>query len=451
MDFSPRLRLFPIIAIPVVAVLLAAFLYLQFRAPEARPLIPERDPEPLAVDQKEPERTSHVTAARDALARGDLDGAAEAVARLRALGENPELAALELEMRKAHQDREDDDRTRAKRAFHLVEPDLRSLKDDYLWGQARAQCRKLEKDHPAVAQISEYRMLRKKIEELEEDADRTFRGLIEAAETSLEKNEFSDAILKSINASRYYPERASRAAKIEEQARNKWLFEKMVFIPAAPEERPWKVGSSEKDHPDEGPRREFRRGDFFLDRTEVTNGEYEVFVRTSGHAPPRSKYWRKDRADPRFTNHPVTGVTYPDAIAYAKWAGKRLPTAEEWEAAARWLDARIYPWGNEFQSDENTYHCNSLEYSQFRNNLLPMEVGSFSNGKSPYGVDDLAGNVWEWTSTARPLGGSDRMLQVCKGGSFMTTAALIRASNIFLEDPDLAHQDIGFRCARDPE
>ena len=112
---------------------------------------------------------------------------------------------------------------------------------------------------------------------------------------------------------------------------------------------------------------------YLIDKYEVTNAEYRKF--RASHEFPAA------RAD-----HPVTGVSWHDARAYADWAGKRLPTEEEWEKAARGTDGRKWPWGNIF----NRNRCNL--------GTVTAPVGSFSGDKSPYGASDMAGNVQEWTS-----------------------------------------------------
>jgi formylglycine-generating enzyme required for sulfatase activity len=129
--------------------------------------------------------------------------------------------------------------------------------------------------------------------------------------------------------------------------------------------------------------------EFWTDRTPVTNAEYARFVAATGHKPP--KHWGGKAPPKELADHPVVYVSWRDAAAYAKWAGKRLPTEEEWEKAARGTDGRRYPWG-----DWEDGRCNTKEAGL--NSTTP--VGYYSpDGDSPYGCVDMAGNVWEWTST----------------------------------------------------
>lgn len=134
-----------------------------------------------------------------------------------------------------------------------------------------------------------------------------------------------------------------------------------------------------------GPR-PYTVGAFWMDRFEVTNKEYTEFVAATGHRPAAFA------GEPEFNGAdlPVTGVDYADAVAYCAWAGKRLPTEVEWEKAARGVDGRIYPWGD----DEN------LENAHLTGDL-PVSVQEFATDISPYGIRGLAGNVSEWVSDTR--------------------------------------------------
>ncbi len=150
-------------------------------------------------------------------------------------------------------------------------------------------------------------------------------------------------------------------------------------------------------------------------------------------------------------------VTWEDASLYAAWAGKRLPTAEEWEAAARGPGPQPYtfPWGNSFTEKENVFLCNSWEHWQANrgSGSIPgtTPVDEPPNAPSPFGVYGMGGNVWEWTSTVvkRKAGDREVEFRVLKGGSFTTYQRAIRASNLYPEDPASAHPDVGFRCVRD--
>lgn len=125
---------------------------------------------------------------------------------------------------------------------------------------------------------------------------------------------------------------------------------------------------------------------FFIDLTEVTNEDYKKFVDAENYKPPPD--WKNKTFPDGKAKFPVTGVNWDAANAYAKWAGKRLPTEEEWEFAARGTDGRIYPWGNDWNN----------ELANVGNQKRGMvEVGT-TEGKSPFGLYDMSGNSWEWTA-----------------------------------------------------
>ena len=126
--------------------------------------------------------------------------------------------------------------------------------------------------------------------------------------------------------------------------------------------------------------------EFWISRTPVTNRQYQVFVDATGHAPPSMV---GKRVHPAKLNHPVVFVSWDDAQAFCKWAGLFLPTEQQWEKAARGIDGRKYPWGNDSPTADL---CN------FNNHVGDTTlVGVYSpQGDSPYGIVDMAGNVWEW-------------------------------------------------------
>jgi len=161
-------------------------------------------------------------------------------------------------------------------------------------------------------------------------------------------------------------------------------------------------------------KREISLLEFWIDRTPVNNREFGRFVEVTGYkttaeknglgcAFTGSKWENVPGADWRHPGgpntdiqdkeeHPVVQVSWADAVAYARWAGKRLPLEEEWEKAARGKDGRVYPWGNQEPTDTL---CN---FDRHENGTTP--IGKYSpQGDSPYGCADMAGNVWEWTAS----------------------------------------------------
>ncbi|HKP85296.1 MAG TPA: SUMF1/EgtB/PvdO family nonheme iron enzyme [Blastocatellia bacterium] len=137
---------------------------------------------------------------------------------------------------------------------------------------------------------------------------------------------------------------------------------------------------------------------FFIDRTEVTNADYKKFVDATSRKPPAN--WNGGTYPPDRADYPVTSITWQDAADYAQWAGKRLPTEAEWEAAARGSDGRRYPWGNDWRTS-----FANIDVKAGKKNYEPREypkeikpVGQYAEGASTSGALDLVGNVWEFTA-----------------------------------------------------
>ncbi len=181
-------------------------------------------------------------------------------------------------------------------------------------------------------------------------------------------------------------------------------------------------------------RREVVLDAFYMDKHEVTNGDYKRFVDKEGHREPRN--WAIRGYDEDLKDHPVVFVSYKDAEAYCTWMGKRLPTEEEWEKAARGTDGRVYPWGNEFKRDRANTSISGI--------VGTSRVGRYEEGKSPYGLYDMAGNVWEWTSSDYKKGS-----KVVKGGSWGLSHRFSRAFARVGYGQNTRINNLGFRCARD--
>lgn len=186
--------------------------------------------------------------------------------------------------------------------------------------------------------------------------------------------------------------------------------------------------------PDEQPQRQVQLPVFMIDRYPVTNDEYKRFVEETGHRLP--KHWEGGTFPPGKANHPVVNVSWHDATAYSKWTGKRLPTEAEWEKAARGTDGQLYPWGNDFSRD----HCNVFETGL----QSTTPVGLFPTGVSPYGVYDMAGNVWEWTADWFDAG---KRYKVLRGSSWLNLSDSARCTyRSYYQVPDRLSSNIGFRC-----
>jgi len=193
---------------------------------------------------------------------------------------------------------------------------------------------------------------------------------------------------------------------------------------------------------------------FWIDRTEVTNGQYARCVEQGiCRSPVRlGSYSRPDYfGNPQYNSHPVIYVDWGDADTFCRWAGRRLPTEAEWERAARGADDRIYPWGNEFPEP------GMLNYDFTVGDTSP--VGVYQTGASPYGVLDMAGNVAEWVADwyakdyylesplSDPSGPVSATARVVRGGSWLDNRNSVRAGLRLGYPPDSAFVNLGFRCA----
>jgi len=226
----------------------------------------------------------------------------------------------------------------------------------------------------------------------------------------------------------------------------------MVLIPAGKF-----IRGSDNRLPDEGPSYQAETKAFWMDKYEVTNLQYKQFIDATHRKSPlhfRNRTYPEGKVD-----HPVVFVTWHDAHDYCAWAGKRLPTDIEWEKAARGTDDRYYPWGDDF--DVNKVN------SPVRWKSLHMEgdttpAGAFEGGKSPYGLYDMSGNVWEWTDSwytqypgnTWPSENYGEMYKVLKGGSwwdcsFYQCGVSAPVFNRSYFKQSVKNSSFGFRCAKD--
>jgi len=238
-----------------------------------------------------------------------------------------------------------------------------------------------------------------------------------------------------------------------------------------------KTGEGDRD---EHPQHKVHLNAYYIDTHEVTNTQYHQFWLADGgtkskHTPASygSSYMIGDWPEVAKTkpNYPVVGVTWYDASAYAKWAGKRLLAEAEWEKAARGTEAKAWPWGNDFQSELSVsgdaeqnpvskIHSNRRDGGDgYDNTTAP--VGNYQTGASPYGVCDMAGNVWEWVtdwygedyyasnSRSNPQGPDAGKMKVVKGGSWNNREHNQRCANRYYCYPDSWGNTLGFRCAKD--
>lgn len=221
----------------------------------------------------------------------------------------------------------------------------------------------------------------------------------------------------------------------------------MILIP----EGKFIMGKDSQGPSDWKPEHPVKISSFLMDQYEVTNSQYAEFCKATGNALPQFWGMAGFRCGPDYPDHPVTGVSFIDAMNYARWAGKRLPTEAEWEYAARGgLIARSFPLGD--SADSTT-----INFGKKYNGTL--KIGSFApNG---FGLYDITGNVWEWTSdfydgnyyssspTENPVGPSNGRFKVIRGGSWHSGKMCVQTyyrNGLPVSWVDFA---VGFRCVKD--
>ena len=206
---------------------------------------------------------------------------------------------------------------------------------------------------------------------------------------------------------------------------------------------------------DEEPRHRVYLKAFYIDRYEVTIGEYKEYLSATGGEWPGDQNFPGEFPPEDYFNpperdkYPVNYIGWVEADAYCRWRGKRLPTETEWEKAARGVDGRIWPSGGRFDPmDANVRETG---------NPWPTPVGSYPKDKSPFGLYDVVGNLSEWTSSHYlPYPGNkyddgrySTKTYVLKGGAFLLAAKHGRPASRSLAYPTYAHRMYGIRCAKD--
>lgn len=236
---------------------------------------------------------------------------------------------------------------------------------------------------------------------------------------------------------------------VEPAAEGMVVTEDMVRVPAGPF-----IQGTEAGGFDELPERTISLDEYFIDRYEVTNHQYQAFVLATGHRRPGppSRY-AKNMALLRGANQPVVYVSWYDASAYCHWKGLRLPAEAEWEKAMRGIDGRLWPWGNHLDASATNWAEGQDGYK------ATAPVGSFPRDVSPFGVADGAGNLMEWVadwyaedsyrsdSKRNPQGPDHGVYKVLRGGGYTSTGQDIRITSRNRMVPDFRDETIGFRCA----
>ncbi len=226
----------------------------------------------------------------------------------------------------------------------------------------------------------------------------------------------------------------------------------MVLVPAGEF-----VMGSDKGDEDEAPVHRVYLNAFYMDKFEVTNGRFAKYVEAIQSEPP---WGFADKETPLIhAEHPVRWVNWMDAMGYCLWMGKRLPTEAEWEKAARGTDERVYPWGNDPPTPVHAVYGLKEGGAE-----TVSVIGDHHMGQSPYGVQDLAGNLYEWVMdwyaedfyssflngpAINPRGPGEGTVKVQRGGSYLNTPYRLRSSFRTKSDPTEQDPNVGFRCAQD--
>ncbi len=237
----------------------------------------------------------------------------------------------------------------------------------------------------------------------------------------------------------------------------------MVWVPAGT----FTMGSTEDDinqllllrptlkpamFADERPRHPVELDGFWIYRYEVTVAQYRAYCAATKREMPKQPAWSTD-------THPVVNVSWNDAVAYATWAGASLPTEAQWEYAARGSDDRRFPWGNAWDEERCNNYSDHNPLGGGYHGARATPGGSYPQSASPFGVHDMAGNVWEWcldyydktyyaaSPVKNPTGPAAGELRVLRGGSWGSSSATIRSACRHADSPDATyHDDGGFRC-----
>ena len=233
----------------------------------------------------------------------------------------------------------------------------------------------------------------------------------------------------------------------------------MVLIPGGP----FTMGSND-GLPNERPEHQVTLDLYLIDQYEVTMSAYQKFLEGAKYDSPST--W-DDEAATTVGDRPAIGMNWEGAAAYCKWAGKRLPTEAEWEKAARGTDGRRFPWG-QMQPFVDIANYNSGVWVSEAVTLVPVGAGLEGmsvrhglkeGGRSPYGLNHMAGNAAEWvadwydreyypkSSDKNPTGPAAGEKKVIRGGSWADLPSAIRVTARFSAEPEFQDRTIGFRCA----
>ena len=228
----------------------------------------------------------------------------------------------------------------------------------------------------------------------------------------------------------------------------------MVLVPAGNF-----IMGSDKGDEDEAPVHRVHINAFYIDKFEVTNARFAKYVEAIQSEPP---WGFSDKETPVIhADRPVRWVNWMDAMGYCLWVGKRLPTEAEWEKAARGTDERMYPWGNDPPTPVHAVY--GLKEGDSDSETVSV-IGNHHMGESPYGAEDLAGNLYEWVMdwyaedfyssfinkpAVNPRGPTEGTAKVQRGGSYINTPYRLRSSFRTKADPTEQHSNVGSRCVQE--
>ena len=234
-----------------------------------------------------------------------------------------------------------------------------------------------------------------------------------------------------------------------------------VYVPAGEFVMGSPAGEGESN---EHPQHTVRLDGYWMGKTEVTNTQYARCVEARACPAPDNTFWN----DRTFAEHPVTHVSWDNAVAYSRWLTEksgvvvRLPSEAEWEKAARGTNGRIYPWGSDWDGGRLNYCDSNCEYDwadkdQDDGYQYTAPVGSYADGVSPYGAHDMAGNVWEWVQDRysdgyyaasprrNPQGPDSGDSRVLRSGAWLTNSSGVRSAFRGLFGPSFRGYGLGFR------
>jgi len=228
---------------------------------------------------------------------------------------------------------------------------------------------------------------------------------------------------------------------------NPLLHPGMIYIP----EGYFPMGNSSGKE-DERPLHFVYTKAFFIDKHEVSNSDYMKFVKATHYEKPA--FWQDELLN--LSDYPVVGVSWRDAMAYAKWKGHRLPTEAEWEKSARGNDNRLWPWGGKFDKGFFFYFVNI--FGEDDNYKKTAPVNYYQSGASPFGVLNMSGNVWEWcldwydknfyraSPEMDPQGPTGKgTYKVLRGGSYLNDIDGVQVVRRSRNHPRIKNEIYGFR------